>query len=227
MTLLPFHLSRRLVRNSISNSFGRPSQISHFFSPTCPGRSFHATSKMLDQPIPVSQGTYKWHEFTENLECYEKGGYHPVHIGQTYGNGRYEIVHKLGYGSYSTVWLARTSTSSSDFVTLKILRADASDPEHECTILTNLSSPLGTCHPGYRHIQHLLDHFYIDGPNGKHMCLVTEVLGGSIGSSKASIPWKFSPDVARAIVVQVLRGLAYIHSRGVVHAGKSAPLFWS
>ena len=35
------------------------------------------------------------------------GGYHPVHIGDTFQNSRYTIVRKLGWGYYSTVWLAR------------------------------------------------------------------------------------------------------------------------
>ena len=32
--------------------------------------------------------------------------YYPVKIGEVY-NGRYRIIAKLGYGAYSTVWLAR------------------------------------------------------------------------------------------------------------------------
>ena len=43
----------------------------------------------------------------EDLEDYCKGGYHPVEPGQFYNNGRYTIVRKLGWGHFSTVWLAR------------------------------------------------------------------------------------------------------------------------
>jgi hypothetical protein len=39
--------------------------------------------------------------------CYVKGGFHPVCIGDSFKNGRYTIRHKLGYGSSSTVWLAK------------------------------------------------------------------------------------------------------------------------
>ena len=42
----------------------------------------------------------------ENLALYHPGGYHPVHLGDVF-NDRYVIVRKLGYGQYSTVWLAR------------------------------------------------------------------------------------------------------------------------
>jgi hypothetical protein len=43
----------------------------------------------------------------EDLEDYCKGGYHPVEPGQLYKNGRYTVVRKLGWGHFSTVWLAR------------------------------------------------------------------------------------------------------------------------
>lgn len=50
---------------------------------------------------------------------YEPGGYHPVRIGDSL-NERYSIVHKLGYGSYSTVWLARDAVDGS-YKAVKIL----------------------------------------------------------------------------------------------------------
>ncbi len=43
----------------------------------------------------------------EPLARYRKGGYHPTHLGDMLNNGRYNIVHKLGWGGYATVWLAR------------------------------------------------------------------------------------------------------------------------
>lgn len=46
----------------------------------------------------------------EDLSDYIKGGYHPVHIGDTFSNERYVIVRKLGWGHFSTVWLARDET---------------------------------------------------------------------------------------------------------------------
>jgi len=43
----------------------------------------------------------------EPLARYRKGGYHPTHLGDTFKEGRYKIMHKLGWGGYATVWLAR------------------------------------------------------------------------------------------------------------------------
>lgn len=42
----------------------------------------------------------------EDLEDYKKGGYHPVSIGDRFSRDRYIVVRKLGWGHFSTVWLA-------------------------------------------------------------------------------------------------------------------------
>ena len=44
---------------------------------------------------------------TEPLHRYHRGGYHRVHLSDCLSNGRYKILHKLGWGEYSTVWAAR------------------------------------------------------------------------------------------------------------------------
>jgi serine/threonine-protein kinase SRPK3 len=45
-------------------------------------------------------------EDEEDWEDYVKGGYHPVHIGDAFSDGRYVVKRKLGWGHFSTVWLA-------------------------------------------------------------------------------------------------------------------------
>ena len=37
---------------------------------------------------------------------YVRGGFHPVHLGDVYDN-RYRVLRKLGFGAFSTIWLAR------------------------------------------------------------------------------------------------------------------------
>jgi hypothetical protein len=49
---------------------------------------------------------YNWIDGAENLEKYKPQGYHPIMIGDVL-HDRYRIVDKLGFGGYSTVWLAR------------------------------------------------------------------------------------------------------------------------
>lgn len=45
-------------------------------------------------------------EFAEPLEAYCPGGYHPVHLEDEFKHGQYKILHKLGIGGFSNVWLA-------------------------------------------------------------------------------------------------------------------------
>lgn len=42
----------------------------------------------------------------EGTEDYRRGGYHAVHVGDTFKNGCYVVQSKLGWGHFSTVWLA-------------------------------------------------------------------------------------------------------------------------
>lgn len=60
--------------------------------------------------LPNSNSQYRFHEVgtpTEWIEEYRPGKFHPIHLGDLLNDARYKIIRKLGYGSYSTVWLAR------------------------------------------------------------------------------------------------------------------------
>ncbi|KAI9612384.1 hypothetical protein KEM48_004115 [Puccinia striiformis f. sp. tritici PST-130] len=45
-------------------------------------------------------------EDEEKPSDYDKGGYHPVRVGERFNHDRYLVVRKLGWGHFSTVWLA-------------------------------------------------------------------------------------------------------------------------
>ena len=42
----------------------------------------------------------------EGRDAYHPGGFHPVYIGDVYAS-KYEVMSKIGYGRYSTVWLVK------------------------------------------------------------------------------------------------------------------------
>ena len=84
----------------------------------------------------------------ENLEEYRVGGYHPTIIGDTFHGGRYEVAHKLGFGGYSTIWLAR-DRQLQKYVALKILAAHETE-SNEAEILRLLSNPNSQVAPGAR-----------------------------------------------------------------------------
>jgi serine/threonine protein kinase len=58
---------------------------------------------------PANQSQWRFEPLnvpTEWIESYRPGGFHPIHPGDTLGDSRYTIICKLGYGAFSTVWLA-------------------------------------------------------------------------------------------------------------------------
>ncbi|GKZ18618.1 hypothetical protein AbraIFM66951_007638 [Aspergillus brasiliensis] len=72
--------------------------------------------------------------------------------------------------------------------------------------------------PGKTMVQNLLDSFTVSGPNGTHRCLVTDVARLNINEVK-EYPYHrllhLSP--ARAIATQLVLGVQFIHSQGIVH----------
>jgi serine/threonine protein kinase len=82
-------------------------------------------------------------------------------------HARYHIVDKLGFGGYSTIWLAR-DTRQEQYVAVKVGIADATLPR-ETKILRALSS--SSVHPGRKAIPVPLDEFQVHGPNGIHNVL--------------------------------------------------------
>lgn len=51
-------------------------------------------------------------EDDEGFDAYRKGGYHAVRIGDQFSGGRYIAQRKLGWGQFSTVWLAYDTRTS-------------------------------------------------------------------------------------------------------------------
>ncbi|KAG5638530.1 hypothetical protein H0H81_012030 [Sphagnurus paluster] len=171
-----------------------------------------ATPVTTPQPY---QRTYVWKEDVENLERYCPGGYHPVHIDDEI-LGRYHILHKLGFGSYSTVWLAK-DLQKDRFVALKFIVASESAESPDIRILRHLATS-NPSHPGRRHMVNLLDDFKIEGPNGTHQCLVTEVVGPGVGKIKHELPKLNLPvPIAKRVASQCAQALAFMHSSGVAH----------
>ncbi|KAK4034733.1 protein kinase dsk1 [Parachaetomium inaequale] len=149
----------------------------------------------------------------EDIEEYRAGGYHPTVIGDVFHNGRYEVVHKLGSGGYSTTWLARDKDTE-HYVALKIPRASEASKSTEADILRLLSDS-ASGHKGQRFIPRLLDEFAFDGPNGRHICLVQEAGVCSIARSKEDAAnFMFPVETARSIAAQLILGFSYLHSRG-------------
>lgn len=154
--------------------------------------------------------------FTNQVEnLYRFRGFHPVHLGDGYKENRYLVIHKLGHGGFATVWLGRDQVRKR-YVALKVLASEVSQNCPEVDILRRLrSSPE---HSGKAYIMSLLDHFWIHGPNGSHLCVVSQVAGPSIKQFNR-YSGRLRASVARKVALQVTMALDYVHSAGVVHGG--------
>ncbi|XP_013875322.1 SRSF protein kinase 3 [Austrofundulus limnaeus] len=149
---------------------------------------------------------------SEDPRDYCNGGYHPVQVGDTF-NGRYQVVSKLGWGFFSTVWLC-VDLKSGRRVAVKVLKSGAGFTQagqDELALLRCATGPAGR-HPSSRRIVQLLDEFKLVGVNGVHMCLVLELLGPDLKSWQLCF-WKLGLPLpwVKQILTQVLQGLDYLH----------------
>ncbi|THV48901.1 hypothetical protein BGAL_0222g00210 [Botrytis galanthina] len=168
---------------------------------------------------PMDDAKYRAQPVETN---YGKGGFHPIHLKDTFKHDRYKVIHKLGHGGFATAWLAR-DTKRERYVALKVLAARLSSTSKEVDMLRRMKSRrVNPEHAGRFYVMSLLDHFTHKGPNGDHLCLVSEVGGPSIkqfnscpGEYKGSR--RLEASVARNVCLQAIHGLNYIHSTGVVH----------
>lgn len=168
---------------------------------------------------------YRWIDGVERLELYQPGGYHPVAIDDLVQN-RYRIVDKLGFGGYSTIWLARDETKKC-YVAVKIGISSSSRPRRELSILKALNSSRSSLpdpHPPTdaeraSALPTILDAFDVRGPNGTHPCYTLPPAQGNL--REASFSRLFPIQVARALAAKLATAVAFVHSRGFVHGGMS------
>ncbi|KAF9102070.1 serine/threonine protein kinase, CMGC group [Mortierella sp. AM989] len=156
----------------------------------------------------------------EDMEDYKRGGYHYISVGDVFHEGRYITLRKLGWGHFSTVWLAR-DTVENRHVALKVVKSAAHYTETAIDEIKLLERVVQANHssPGRKYVVELLDHFMHRGPNGLHVCMVFEVLGENLLSVIKRYRHRGIPiHLVRQIVHQVLMGLDYMHREcGIIH----------
>ena len=170
----------------------------------------------------------------EGLSDYKVSGYHPVHVGEVLMD-RYIIMQKLGWGHFSTAWLA-LDTKYGNYVAIKIQKSaqqyiDAAYDEVE--ILQELEKHnfqkewIDSVKEYYKddpeeiadiekvehsHIVQLLNSFIYHGQNGRHFCMVFEIMGVTLLELIKRYNYKGIPlPYIRIITKQILIGLDFLH----------------
>ena len=151
----------------------------------------------------------------EDPNEYGPGGYHPVLLGDCIGpSGCFRVVHKLGYGTFGTVWLCQdtrirrwravkilsASTSTEDCAELKMLKL-FENVEHDMLKRNGIIIPS--------------EHFWIDGPNGRHLALVMELLGPDMTGMFGA--YGHCDGLMKDVCFQLLEAMQFIHSQGICH----------
>ncbi|KAG6154704.1 hypothetical protein E4U37_001775 [Claviceps purpurea] len=163
-------------------------------------------------------GVYEYE--CEEQTRYKQFGLHPIILGDVLPKPltcvsdvnkepRYRIMLKLGSGAFATVWLARDLVDKR-YVAVKVGHGSENPlPDRECEILSQIRKT-GPGKHGYERVIELLDAFVVEGPNGFHQCLVTEVVS-PLSDEDAARHCSF--DVVR----QIVEGFAFLHGEGIVH----------
>lgn len=134
---------------------------------------------------------------------------------------------KLGWGAFSTVWFSH-DMQNNKFVAIKIQKSGDSyysAAEDEIEILEQIVDSWET--PEWQesikeygevnninsvHCMHMMDHFIFEGPNGKHIGMVFEVMGNNLLKIMKMYDWEGIPvPIVRVLAKQLLISLDYLH----------------
>lgn len=176
----------------------------------------HMSYETLDHAPATSHGTYLEgvQDGVEDLERYEAGGYHPMHLGDRLGDsGSYHVIHKLGHGGFSTVWLCR-DTREGPYVAVKVHTADVSAKNLPDLRLVDLDKSIA----GAEYMNAPRDYFSLQGPNGTHQCLVFTLLGPRVSPS-IWVEMEDPGPTLRKMCKQTAQALAFLHRNGICHGG--------
>ncbi|KAG5287886.1 protein kinase [Histoplasma capsulatum G186AR] len=161
----------------------------------------------------------------QNLPRYHERHYYPVKIGEVF-KGRYRVIAKLGYGAYSTVWLAWDQRAK-QYTSLKVgvsQDTDSSPILNEINMLQRLKRFAETDQrdlPGVGFTRLADDIFEIDrAPCGRrHYCIASKPQGQSIRVLQETFPNAMLPKLlVKSIVHRLWFSINWFHSTcGVIH----------
>lgn len=169
----------------------------------------------------------------EGEDGYRIGGYHPISIGDKFQGGRYTVIEKLGWGHFSTVWMCfdrkKSTEAAPHLVAMKVQKSaanyrEAALDEIELLKCISTAAALAVDKGEYAedfdaHVVRLLDSFDHSGPNGKHLCMVFEMLGENLLKVIKRYNYRGLPiAIVKSFTKQICLGLDFLHRHcSIIH----------
>ncbi|GAP88437.2 putative cmgc protein kinase [Rosellinia necatrix] len=152
----------------------------------------------------------------EDITRYVTGGFHPIHLGDRMGQDeRFEVHHKLGHTDTCTVWLC-LDHQNQRHVGVKVFQARKSIESHPEIEALQLFEGVSREELRSNRIFTIEEHFWIDGPNGRHLCFVVPVLGPPISYGLPGMDLD-TPDLLTDLCLQASQTLKYLHDKKICH----------
>ncbi|KKK26138.1 serine/threonine-protein [Aspergillus rambellii] len=179
---------------------------------------FSFAKKPLWRLPPFPEPPVPQQELVDEEVCpdYNSATFYPAKPGEVLAK-KFQLLVKIGWGSQSTVWLARDISrlkwQSEKTVALKIINSsNADDARHEKEIESHIAQRHSE-HRGRVILRTCLDDFEVPGPEGKHMCLVYEPMREPLWILQTRfVDRKIPLPIAKAYIYFLLVGLDYLHS---------------
>ncbi|PYI02933.1 protein kinase [Aspergillus sclerotiicarbonarius CBS 121057] len=178
-----------------------------FQRPPSPARQFSQSGALLDTNDKLEEETLRW---------YSQDQFYPVKIGEIF-RSRYQVIGKLGYGGYSTVWLCRDLQQHA-YVALKMYERDSGHGKRETEVYNHLKGVKSNL-TGSILVRHALDDFQISSGDSSYQCLVHPPLAMSLFELRNRIPAKVLPEnVFKPTLIHILLALDFLHTDAhIVH----------
>ncbi|GMF26058.1 unnamed protein product [Phytophthora lilii] len=196
-----------------SNSTARRS-----FSPLSGSSSQRCSSE--EEEEDYEEDDYSSESEEEGESSYKPGGYHRVQVGEVY-NSRFEVLQKLGWGHFSTVWKC-LDRQTGEMVAMKVQKSARHYTEAAKDEIELLECTVHAARTEYESVEQqeaikvvrLVDSFEHKGPNGMHVCMVFEMMGDNLLTlikyyNYRGVPMKLVQRLTR----DMMEGLAFLHDK--------------
>ncbi|XP_055220535.1 cyclin-dependent kinase 10 isoform X7 [Gorilla gorilla gorilla] len=149
------------------------------------------------------------------LKCIRKEGFFTVppehRLGRCRSVKEFEKLNRIGEGTYGIVYRAR-DTQTDEIVALKKVRMDKEKDGIPISSLREITLLLRLRHPNIVELKEV-----VVGSHLESIFLVMGYCEQDLASLLENMPTPFSEAQVKCIVLQVLRGLQYLHRNFIIH----------